>query len=55
MPKLMKMSEVRVAKSFRISPKTLETIESLKEKEGVSQAKIIDMAIELLEKRIMKS
>ncbi|MEH7023635.1 hypothetical protein [Priestia megaterium] len=54
MPKVMKASEVRVPKTFRVAPKTLETIEMLKEKEGLSQAKIIDMAIELLEKEKMR-
>lgn len=55
MPKVMKASEVRVHKAFRVAPKTLETINFLKEKKGLSQAKIIDMAIELLEKELIKS
>lgn len=55
MPKVMRASEVRVPKTFRISPKTLDTIEMLKEKEGLSQAKIIDMAIELLKKQSLSS
>ncbi|WP_161553986.1 hypothetical protein [Priestia megaterium] len=55
MPKVMKASEVRVPKTFRVSPKTLDVIEVLKKKEGLSQSKIIDMAINLLEKELMKS
>ncbi|MEI2375421.1 ribbon-helix-helix protein, CopG family [Priestia megaterium] len=55
LPKIVDASEIRVSKTFRIDPKTLETIESLKEKEGLSQSKIIDIAIELLKQKVLSS
>ncbi|MEI2442647.1 ribbon-helix-helix protein, CopG family [Priestia megaterium] len=55
MPKVIKASEMRISKTFRIAPKTLEAIESLKEKEGLSQSKIIDRAIELLKQQSLSS
>ncbi|BCC80257.1 MULTISPECIES: hypothetical protein [Bacillus cereus group] len=48
MPKIMKASNVRVPKTFRIQQETLDSIEELQKKEGLSQGKILDLAIQLL-------
>ena len=50
MPKVMKASEVRVPKTFRIKPETLDVIEALQKEVELSQGKIIDLAIKLLAK-----
>jgi len=47
-PKVMKASEVRIQKTFRIKQETLDVIERIREEEGLSQGKIIDLAIEIL-------
>lgn len=48
MPKVMQASKVRVPKTFRIQQETLDSIEELQKKEGLSQGKILDLAIQLL-------
>lgn len=54
MPKIIKASDVRVAKTFRLKQETLDSIDELREKEGLSQGKLLDMAIELLKKQRQK-
>ena len=49
-PKVMKASEVRIQKTFRIKPETLDVIERIRQEEGFSQGKIIDLAIEMLDR-----
>ncbi len=51
MAKIMKAQEVRVLKAMRIKQETVDAIEMLQKKEGISQGKIIDLAIELLRKQ----
>jgi len=46
----MRASEVRVPKTFRIKQETLEAIEVLQKNAGLSQGKVIDLAIELLKR-----
>ncbi|MBJ8113482.1 hypothetical protein JDS99_28440 [Bacillus cereus group sp. N6] len=54
MPVIMKSSDVRVQKTFRLKQETMDSIEKLREKEGLSQGKILDMAIQLLMKEKQK-
>ncbi|MCU5149629.1 hypothetical protein OCA24_29195 [Bacillus cereus] len=54
MPKIIKATDVRVQKTFRIKQETLDSIEELREKEGLSQGKLLDIAIELLKKQKQK-
>ncbi|WP_226701793.1 hypothetical protein [Priestia aryabhattai] len=55
MPKLMKASDVRLQKTFTIAPDTFEDIEVLRKKKGLSQGKLIDMAIKLLKQQNLSS
>lgn len=50
MPKVIKASDVRIPKTFRVKQETLDAIELLQKKEGLSQGKILDLAIQLLKK-----
>lgn len=58
MPKVMKMSERTVPKTFKMYPTTVEKVKELQELyekkyEGISQAKVIDMALDALKKELV--
>lgn len=49
MPKVKRLKDKLIQKTFRIKPETFEAIERIRAEEGLSQGKIIDLAIEILE------
>ena len=50
MPKVKPLKDKLIQKTFRIKPETFEAIERIRaEEKGLSQGRIIDLAVEILD------
>ncbi|HHT7203909.1 MULTISPECIES: hypothetical protein [Bacillus cereus group] len=52
MPKVVSAKEKMYPKTFKLSPRTIEDIKELAEKKSMTQASVIDLALDVLKKEL---